>query len=157
MSFTPAGAVTALTDLLATVESVGLVHAYRRTARTLNDMHALLFDSTVGKLRGAYVTVSRMVVGGREFGSPTSAGVLTTVTLQVELFRGIEDAEASEVTFRDTVFDVLQAVNRRGKIYSASSHQDPMSAPQIGYIVLADAALLHYALCQVEIRGRTAP
>lgn len=158
MSFTPDGAVDAVDGVLATVASLERRHKYRRTLKTLADVNGLL-QGPSGKYNASFTTITGMPVGPREFGAPGAlgAGVLTTFRLQIELFRGLEDAIASEVLFRNTVFDVLQAFNRRGKFYAAASHQDPMSASPIGYIMLAETVLLHYAVCQMDVRGRTSP
>lgn len=157
MAFTPAGAVDAVAAQLATVSGgVGPIHKYRRLVRSLADASALLSDPGTGTLRGAYVSWSRATVR-RDSGHPSSAGIVMALTITVELVRGIEDAAGSELAFRDTVFEVLQTINRKGRIYADASHQGPLEAQQIGYLQVADSLLLHYAQLALELHGRTAP
>lgn len=168
MPFNPQTAVTATVSRLEAVTSLGVVHARRRTVRTEAQANQLLVDEATHKINAAFVSIVAMTVGTRDSGQPAptlgagvnnAAGALTSFRIQVELFRGLEDADelASEERFRDTVFDVIQAFNKVGKVDPGASHQDPMSATSISYIMLADSFLMHYALCQYELRGRTSP
>jgi hypothetical protein len=156
VSFTPATAVAASKTTLEGSGAIARVHDYRRMVRTAADVTALLYDATSQKINAAMISVNKISTS-RDFGNPAVAGVMTTVGLQIELFRGLEDAVASEKSFRDSVFAVLQAFNTKGKIDTNASHQDPMDALQIGYIAFAGDLLLHYALLGFELRGRTSP
>ncbi len=157
MSFTPDTARAATKTILEAISSLGVVHDYRRVIRTLPDVNALLFHAATSKINGAMISLPRITTT-RDFGNPAQAGVMTSIAINVELFLGLEDASASQKTFESTiVFDVLQAINTRGRIDANASHQEPANATQIGYIALADATVLHYALIAFELRGRTAP
>lgn len=156
MSFTPTTAVAATKTILEGVAEIGRVHNYRRTILSTPDMHRHLFAEPLGKIAGAFISVPR-VGASRDFGNPTVAGVLTSVIVQVEMFRGLEDAAESELAFRAAVFAVLQAINTRGKIDAFASHQGPAEASQIGYIAFTGDTVLHYALLSFELRGRTSP
>ena len=159
MAFTPDGAVEAVATQLETVAAVGRVHRYRRSVKRLEDV-ATLFrdDASTGKLFGAFVSVAGLPVGDpRETGSPLGAGVIQTVDLRVEMFRGVEDAEASEMTFRAAVFAALQALNTSKRVYTDASWQGPASAPVLGYIEFGGSVVMHYTEITLSLRGRTHP
>lgn len=159
MAFTPDGAVEAIAAKLETVAAVGHVHRYRRSVKRLEDV-ATLFrdDASTGKLFGAFVSVAGLPVGDpRETGSPLGAGVIQTVDLRVEMFRGVEDAEASEMTFRAAVFAALQALNTSKRVYTDASWQGPASAPVLGYIEFGGSVVMHYTEITLSLRGRTHP
>ncbi len=166
MSFTPAGAVSALAAVLRTAAPDTLVHEYRRTFRTQEEFaERTLTDGTLGDpvVQAALVSVQSMTIDEpRNFGNGATAigqgaGVMTTVAFKVEVVRGLQDAEASEVAFRNTVFAMMQAVNTLGKLYLAASWQGPMSATQISYLGLDDFTILHYATLEMTMKGRTSP
>lgn len=159
MAFTPDGAVEAIATKLETVASVGRVHRYRRSVKRLEDV-ATLFrdDASTGKLFGAFVSVAGLPVGDpRETGSPIGAGVIQTVDLRIEMVRGVEDAEASEMTFRAAVFAALKALNTSKRVYADASWQGPASAPVLGYIEFGGSVVMHYTEISVSLRGRTSP
>lgn len=163
MAFTPDGAVEAVATQLETVASVGRVHRYRRSVKRLEDV-ATLFrdDTTTGKLFGAFVSVAGLPVGDpRETGSPTGAGVIQTIDLRIEMMRAVEDAEASEMTFRASVFAALQALNTSKRLYDYGTGtyavQGPASAPVLGYIEFGGSVVMHYTEITMSLRGRTSP
>lgn len=155
-NFTPATAVAATKAILLAVPTLGQVHDYRRTVRTQADITAFLYAEGLGVISAAFISTGRIKTS-RDFGNPSAAGVLTEVGVDVELFMGLQDADASEVAFRAMVFAVLQAVNTRGLIDSEASHQEPMNADRIGYVAYAGDVLLHYATLSFSLRGRTSP
>lgn len=159
MAFVLEDAVEAIATQLETVAAVGRVHRYRRSVKRLEDV-ATLFrdDATTGKLFGAFLSVAGLPVGDpRETGSPMGAGVIQTVDLRIEMFRGVEDAEASDLTFRAAVFAALQALNTSKRIYAGASWQGPASAPVLGYIEFGGSVVMHYAEITLSLRGRTSP
>lgn len=160
MAFDPETCVTATVDLLKTT-SVARVHAYRRLLLKLEHCHAHLFDAATQTFNGGFCTLRSISVDERDKtmgnGLATGASVLTEFAIQIELFATLDDAAASEVTFRQRVFEVCQAFNRRGKLVATASHQSAMTTETIGYLGLADTATLHYASLIYRLRGRTSP
>lgn len=158
MAFTEPGARAAVKTHLDTVTDVGMTSDYRRAFTREADVREHLYSSALGKIRGAWISTARIGVASREFGSASGfAGVLTTYTFRIEVVQGIDDANASEKDFASHVDAIVHAFNRRGRIYADASHQEPMQAPTIGYLQLADMYLLHFAELSFELRGRTSP
>lgn len=154
MAFDVQAAMDATAGIVQDHTTVGKVSTYRRAIGTSSQLHAHLFDDATQTFNGAFLNLRAITVGD---GDRTLGSVITEFAIQVEVFASIDDAAASEVTFRDRLFGITQAFNTRGKILAAASHQSPMSTETIGYIALADAVLLHYASLVYSLRGRTAP
>lgn len=155
MAMTIDGAVDAIAATLGAVSGIGQVHKRRRRVTNEEGIQRVFVSN--GVINAA--TVSWRSLGGSltDGGSGSVIGVLSTLTFDVELVYGFEDATATEITFRTLVWNVLMAFNGAGKVYAAASHQERMTADEIGYMLLADTALVHYAKLALSIRGRVSP
>ncbi len=152
--FTPAACVTAIKTNLEAVAGAGVVHEYRRLLRNQSEASARLFDGT--RINAAFISMTGVPEVSREFGNPAVSGNLTTFGFAIEMFYGLDDAGASEKSFRDLVWATVNRFNSQGLILADASHQEPMTA-RIAYIELADATPLHYAELVFSLRGRTSP
>lgn len=165
MGMTPGSCATALATVLATVTGIGQIHTRRRIIRDEQALKTLMFVSAQNRINGwmispaaANTTVTDRGPGHHGIGVAGGGNALTTFQFQIEGYFGIDDAAASEDTFRDLSWDVARTINSYGLLNIAGiSHQLPADVEQFGYIMLAGFSLLHYARIGVGFRGRTQP
>lgn len=169
VELTPALCRTNLAAFLATVPGVGTVHSYRRIMRDERSAKAVLWHSTtqvganpVGWMNawmispaGQTTTVTERGPGHAAIGTSGGGNNLTTFQWTIEGFFGIDDANATEVTFSDLAWDVAHRLNGYGALFVGVTHQLPADVEQLGYSFIAGWALLHYARIGVGFRGRT--
>lgn len=154
-NITAEGAVDAIVAVLEAVDGIGQVHNRRRIMRNAKDVEARVMQD--GKINAAMVSWLGMPETAVDFGSPLRAGALSTLTFRIELFFGVDDEGASEVEHRALVWNIATAFNSRGLVYADASHQDRMTVEEIGYLMLADLVLVHYARFALAFRGRVSP
>jgi hypothetical protein len=155
MAMVPADLTQAFADVLAAVSpSVGVIHQRRRALRSFDEAQAVLTDPASGKLSAAFLSLEALPEAERLMGRPASIRYLLTARLRIELFRGFEDAEASEIDFRDAVWNALDAINKTGRVYAESTYQGAATCRTLTYMTVAGSLLLHYADCVVDVRGQ---
>lgn len=150
-SMTFAGAVDALYAVIVSVDAAAKVHKYRRAMGDNRVVTSILTD-TNGKLNGGFISLESVPDGEKQM----STGLIATFRLKYEMFFGVDDANASEVTFRNKVEAVFLALNG-GRIYAAGSGQTPALMSTLSYFMTDGGVLLHYAELRVDITGRVLP
>ena len=162
---TPGGCVTALANLLATVPGMGVVHQRRRIIRDEQAIRDLLFAQAQNRINAWMIspaasntTVTDRNPGHAGKGVKGGGNVFTTFQWQIEGYFGIDDAAASEATFRDLSWAVADEMNAYGLLdIPGIVHQLQADVEQFGYILLAGLTLCHYARIGVAFQGKTRP
>lgn len=158
-----------LATFLATVPGMGTVHKQRRIMRDEVGAKGVLWHAgtqvgtnPVGWINaamispaGANTTVTERNPGHRGIGVSGGGNNLTTFQWQIELYYGIDDRYATEITAADLAWDVATRLNGYGALFAGVSHQLPADVEQLGYAFVAGWALLHYARIGIGFRGRT--
>lgn len=166
---TPAICRAGLVNFLAAVPGVGAVHEYRRVMRDERAAKSVLWHSGTqvganppGWINGWMIspagqatTVTERNPGHRGIGVSGGGNNFTTFQWTIEGFYGIDDANATELTFGDLAWDIANRINGYGALFAGVSHQLPADVEQLGYSFVAGWALLHYARIGVAFRGRT--
>ncbi len=169
VELTPALCRTNLAAFLATVPGIGTVHTYRRIMRDERGAKAVLWHPTtqvganpVGWMNawmispaGQATTVTERNPGHAAIGASGGGNNLTTFQWTIEGYFGIDDANATELTFGDLAWDVAHRLNGYGGLFAGVTYQLPADVEQLGYAFVAGWALLHYARIGVGFRGRT--
>ena len=162
---TPGGCVTGIANLLATVPGIGVVHQRRRIIRDEQAIRDLLFVQAQNRVNGWMIspagsntTVTERNPGHYGVGVKGGGNVFTTMQFQIEGYFGIDDAAASEATFRDLAWAVADEFNAYGLLaIPGITHQLQADVEQFGFVFLAGLQLLHYARIGVAFRGKTRP
>lgn len=162
---TPAGCVTTIAAVLATIGGIGNIHQYRRIIREEDQVNAHLFHTGQGRVNawmispsGANTTVTERHPGHAGIGVKGGGNVLTTFQFQIEGYFGIDDTNASEQTFRDLSWAVADEFNAYGAIgIPGITHQLPCDLEQFGFAMVANFHLLHYCRIGIGFQGRTRP
>lgn len=167
---TPAGCRAALAALIETVPGIGagagIIHQRRRILRTEQDIKTLLVGSapaSAGLVNAWMVSpaatatsVTTRHPGFKGIGVKGGGQALTVMQWQVEAYYQINDGAASETTFHDLVWTVVNELNQYGGLsIPGLVEQLPADIEQFGYIMLAGLALYHYAKVQIAFHGRT--
>lgn len=169
VELTPALCRTSLAAFLATVPGIGMVHTRRRIMRSEMDVKARLWHATtqiganpVGWINGWTIspagqatTVTERNPGHAAIGLSGGGNNFTTFQWIIEGYFGIDDANGTEETFGDLAWDVAHRLNGYGGLFVGVTHQLPADVEQLGYAMLANWALLHYARIGIGFRGRT--
>lgn len=164
-ALTPAGCITQVAAILATVGGIGNVHQYRRIIRDEDAANTLLFNTAQGRINawmissaGANTTVTERNPGHAGIGVKGGGNVMTTFQFQIEGYFGVDDANASEPTFRDLAWAVADEFNAYGLLnIPGITHQLPCDVEQFGFAMIANFKLLHYCRLGIGFRGRTRP
>lgn len=156
--------IDAVADSLELTEGVGIIHTRRRLIRDEQSARAVLFDEDSGLINGWMVTPAAAAtsVTVRNPGMQTAipigggGGNLTTYQVQIEAYFGIDDANASEVTFRNTCERVVARLNAIGKLTAEMTFQLPADIETFGYTMFGGVFLLHSATIRAGFQGRVA-
>lgn len=160
----PSACRTGIAALLATVPNVGNIHSRRRIMRTEAEVKARLMDANLGYMIGWFISpepngTTQTERGMQHYGIGVKGGGndFTTFRWQIEGYRTLDDAAASEEGFTDLAWAIADEFNAYGVIPSVTgAHlQDAADVAAISYAVLAGAFLMHYARITVGFRGRT--
>lgn len=170
---TPAIIRQSLDDLLQTVENIGKVHQQRRIIRNEQELKQLAADADE-RINAWFISPSsnRTAVSERTPGHAAigkgGGQTLTTFRFQIEGYYRIDDDEGSERDFTDLAWAVCDEINAYGLVpldagaetqarMTGLVEQEPAQLEQFGYIVLAQAPLLHYCRIETGWTGRTRP
>lgn len=158
----------ALADLIGacktTLEGVagmGRVHDYRREVKNEDDARAIWVVDATGQINAWNVTLAEPAVesirhpGFGAIGSGQKGTILADVSLVFEGVMGIDDAAASEKTFRDLTWSVMTTFNAIGQLHADVVQQGPTQWVRFGYLVLAGAYMVHFAQLRCRFTGRT--
>lgn len=162
---TPAGCVSVMAAVLATVPGIGNIYQYRRIMREEDQVNAILYHTGQARINGWMISpagsntsVTERNPGHAGIGVKGGGNVLTTFQFQIEGYFGIDDAAASEQTFRDLTWAVADEFNAYGLINIPNiTHQLPADVEQFGFAMMANFHLLHYCRIGIGFRGRTRP
>lgn len=155
MAFTAEAAIDAIVATLEAVDGIGVVHNRRRILKNAAEIKDRMTSD--GRLNAAMVSWLGMPETLTDFGSPTRAGAVSTLNFRIEIFYGVDDEAASEVDFRALVWNVATAFNGAGLVYAGASHQDRLTVDEVGHLMLAEIAIVHYARMTIAFRGRVTP
>jgi hypothetical protein len=162
VAFDPETVIAAYVAKLATISGIGNLYDYKREVRDEATAKALWWHEAQGRINAWSVTLDDAGpvtnARGPGFGAVGSgqAGTVTTgVRIGIDAVFGINDAAASEKTFRALVWSVVHAVNGDGKLIAAFTHQEPMEWARFGYLTLAGMYHVHYARLTTSVIGRT--
>lgn len=162
---TPAGCSAALAAVVQEVTDGGQVHQYRRIIRDEQALRNLMWDGANDRINGWMISpanaepaVTVRHPGYQAIGQSGGGQAETVFQFQIEAYFGIDDANASEVTFRDLVWQVADTLNGYGLLdIPGVIEQLPAQVGQFGYVMLAGFTFLHYARIDIAFRGRTRP
>jgi hypothetical protein len=161
VAFTPATLIAQAKADLEAVAGIGLVHDRRREVRDESGARLLWYHEGQGRIHAWSVTLgdgptakAARTPGFGPRGSGQKGTVLVDLALQIEGVMGIDDAAASEVTFRNLSWDVLNAFNAIGLLTADTVHQDPLQWERFGYLLLAGAYHVHYTRMTGRYTGR---
>lgn len=162
---TPGACVDAIHDLIVSVANTGQVHKYRRVMRDEKAIKLHLWDQANSRMcawmiapAGVNTAITERNPGHAGIGIKGGGNNFTTFQFTIEGYFTLDDAVASEVTWRDLVWAVCDEFNAYGALNIAGvSHQLPADVEQFGYVMVANFSLLHYARIGIGFRGRTRP
>lgn len=163
MAFTPASLIAQAKADLEAIEGMGLVYDRRRDVRDEASAKRIWYCEEQNRIHAWSVTLGEPTAkaerspGFGPRGSGQIGTVLTDMTLQYEGVFGINDADSSEVTFRDLCFEVMNAFNRYALMTPDVVNQGAMQWHTFGYLLLAGMYTVHYAKLSCTYRGRVAP
>lgn len=164
-AITPSACVDAIAAVIATVPSSGRVHQYRRILRDEKSVKLHLWDQANSRMCGwmispaaANTAITERNPGHAGIGIKGGGNNFTTFQFVIEGYFTLDDAVASEETWRDLVWAVADEFNAYGMLnIQGISHQLPCDVEQFGFVNIAGWALLHYARIGIGFRGRTRP
>lgn len=151
----------ALVAVLRSVRGVSRVHDYQRIVRTEDEIRTRLADEQ-GRVNAWMIAPAASTTMVTERG-PGHAGKgvagagnnLTTFQWQIVGYHYIDDAAATEKTFTDLVFSVMQTINSYGLLaIDGIAHQLPCDVETLGFVNLANLMLCHFARLNVGFTGR---
>lgn len=164
-ALTPAACIAGVKTLVESVSGIGLVHDYRRIVRAEQDVKTLLHHPATGAVNAWMVALSpdSTAISQRNPGHPGigvkgGGNVLTTFQVQIEGYYGINDAAASEKTFRNLAWAVTDEANAYGLLnITGLVFQGPAQLHTVGFSLLANQWLFHYCRITLDLQGRTRP
>lgn len=157
---TPANLIAQIKADLEAVTGIGLVYDRRRDVRDEATARALWYHTGQGRIHAWSISLDdepARILRQPGFGSRASgiAGqVFSDFGISIEGVFGIDDANASEVTFRDLVWNVVQTFNAVGLITADVVNQEPMQWVRFGYLNLAAMYHAHYAKLACRYTGK---
>lgn len=164
MAFDPEVVIAAYVAKLGSITGIGHVYDYKREVRDEPTAQRLWFFEPEGRINAWSVTLADAtpVTTKREpgfggIGSGQAGRVTSGVQIAIDVVYGIDDAAASEKTFRALVWTVMHAINAEGKLVAAFTHQEPMNWDRFGYLTLAGMFHVHYARLTTAVLGQTRP
>ena len=153
--------IGACQTVLEGVSGIGRVHDYRREVRNESDARSLWVVDDTGQINAWQVTLGEPAVssvrhpGFGAIGSSDRGTVLADISLVFEGVMGINDADASEKTFRALTFEIMRTFNGIGRVHADVVQQDPVQWTRFGYLVLAGIYMVHFAQLRCRFTGRT--
>lgn len=162
MAFTPAGCISGLAAVLATVPNIGNVHQQRRRMLNEQEIKRRLWDQAQGKMIGWMISpspsnfaVTVRGPGHHGKGIPGGGGNNSTVfQFQIEGYHTLDDAADSETVWTNLVWTVAKTINSYGLLdIEGITHQNACQVEQVAYVNLAGLMFLHYCRIDVGFQG----
>jgi hypothetical protein len=157
---TPANLIAQIVADLQAVPGIGLVYDRRRDVRDEPTARAIWYHEGQNRIHAWSVSLGEPavnVVRAPGFG-PRASGqagqVFGDIGIVIEAVFGIDDANASEVTFRNLVWDVQTRFNAIGLITADVVKQEPLRWERFGYLALAGMWRAHYAKLTCRYAGK---
>ncbi len=171
MALSPANLIAGVKATLVGITGIDPLTVYdrRRDVRDEPGARALWYSEGQQRIHAWNVTLARERPASSARGpgfSRTQAGqVSTDFGITIEGVMGIDDANASEVTFRDLAWTVTLAFNQIGLLSVPSVglnvgdvvHQEATQWEQFGYLILASMYTVHYARLSCRFAGHVSP
>lgn len=157
MAFDPETLIAAAKTRIEGLSGIGLVHDFRRDVKDEPTARAVWYHEGQGRIHAWHVTLGEptaQTVRGPGFSSNQPGQITADIRLVVEGVFGINDAAASEKTFRALCWNLQLRMNQQALLTVDVAHQDPFQWDRFGYLVLAGMYSVHYARFSCRYIGR---
>lgn len=164
MAFDPETVIAAYVAKLGTIVGVGHVYDFKRDVKDEPTAQRIWFYEPENRINAWSVTLAsaspvttKRDPGFGPIGSGQAGRVTSGVQIAIDAVFGIDDAAASEKTFRALVWTVMHAINGEGRLVAEFTHQEAMNWDQFGFLMLAGMYHVHYARLSTTVLGQTRP